>query len=373
MKFYLMNKDTALCLLYIDDFNVQILKQYDDMPFHILKNSEWIFNRSSPIGRINILKLLKLNGIDNSREKYLAVSYGVSLTDTLWFKGVSDKVTWRKVSPYTNRFSHIISELALNGNYYGGSLKSPSPEYTVSGSTNKCWKRENGRIYLYKTDQERWSNAVGNRPYCEYYASQVADQLISNKKHFVKYNIKVNKTSNGSNKAYVYSELFTSEKFGYLPICDSIYRDMSFYELDNILPTDSREILREMLILDALVLNCDRHKGNYGFLFNNDTFKIQSLAPIFDQDCSFGFKTSLKQFDGNLEEAYKEVAAFEPRTQLGGYIAQAKKSLTSKYRSNLKNMYPFHFNRLKSDIDLEDERIEFMEYVVNKNIKEILA
>ena len=36
-------------------------------------------------------------------------------------------------------------------------------------------------------------------------------------------------------------------------------------------------------------------------------------------------------------------------------------------------MYPFHFDRLPKEIDLEDERIEFMEYIVNSQIKAILG
>lgn len=35
-------------------------------------------------------------------------------------------------------------------------------------------------------------------------------------------------------------------------------------------------------------------------------------------------------------------------------------------------MYPFHFVRLKTNVDLDDRRIAFMEYIVNNQIKRIL-
>ena len=40
--------------------------------------------------------------------------------------------------------------------------------------------------------------------------------------------------------------------------------------------------LREMLILDALTCNYDRHLNNIQFLVNSDNFAIIGLAPVFD-------------------------------------------------------------------------------------------
>ena len=74
----------------------------------------------------------------------------------------------------------------------------------------------------------------------------------------------------------------------------------------------------------------------------------------------------------NIKEAYIEALRKQPRTELGGYIKQARMSLTDELISNMKNMYPFHFDRLPRDIDVEDERIKFMEFIVNSQIKAIL-
>ena len=40
--------------------------------------------------------------------------------------------------------------------------------------------------------------------------------------------------------------------------------------------------LREMLVLDALTCNYDRHLNNIQFLVNSETFEITGLAPVFD-------------------------------------------------------------------------------------------
>ena len=36
---------------------------------------------------------------------------------------------------------------------------------------------------------------------------------------------------------------------------------------------------RRMIVLDALILNTDRHMGNYGFMVDNDTMQIKRMAP----------------------------------------------------------------------------------------------
>lgn len=365
----LMNKDRVLAILNVTETGAHIDKIIGTIPGYIGDVTSWVDGRTSPIGRANIVTLLKLAGIRN-RQEYLLVTYGISLTDTFWVRPVGNTMVWDRVSPYKNRLSRIISEIALNGGFTANNVRSPSPEYTLDGSTDKCWKRENGIIYLYKTNGEKWSGITGNRPYCEYYACQVAKQLISNKRHFVHYSIKVAKTDNGYNKAYVKCPIFTSERFGYLPMDQSGYSGVELIDLYKVLPDDSQLILREMLLLDSIILNFDRHMGNYGFIVNNDTYRLQSFAPIFDNDCSLGGFVSLKS--ANIKEAYIEALRKQPRTELGGYIKQARMSLTDELISNMKNMYPFHFDRLPRDIDVEDERIKFMEFIVNSQIKAIL-
>lgn len=39
-----------------------------------------------------------------------------------------------------------------------------------------------------------------------------------------------------------------------------------------------------MIVLDALILNTDRHMGNYGFMVDNDTMQIKRMAPMFDHN-----------------------------------------------------------------------------------------
>lgn len=367
----LLSKDIKLGILDITGDSISINSIQSDRLNYIRDINKWIVSRLNPVTRDNIRKLLKLAGLA-SLEEYIKTSYSMSLTDTIWVKPLTDTITWDEVNPYQNSLSNIISEAALNRKYIDRNLRIPSPDYTVDGSTDKCWIREQGITYLYKTMGEKFSGISGNRPYCEYYASQVAHALISDKSHFISYDIEVAKTPEGYNKAYCICPAFTSLVVGYLPYEDSIYKGCTLAELDEQLDSmRDRQIIREMLLLDSLILNYDRHMGNYGFLIDNDTFKVKGMAPIFDQDCSLGNLVSLQSVK-SYNEAYEQALQLEPRTEMGSYLDQAKWALTKELRQRLIEMYPFHFVRIRKDRDLDDMRITFMEYIVNTQIRRIL-
>lgn len=46
----------------------------------------------------------------------------------------------------------------------------------------------------------------------------------------------------------------------------------------------AEDAFRRMLVLDALILNTDRHAGNYGMMFDTDTLQILKMGPVFDHN-----------------------------------------------------------------------------------------
>lgn len=42
------------------------------------------------------------------------------------------------------------------------------------------------------------------------------------------------------------------------------------------------DALNDMLVLDAVICNTDRHYGNFGLLIDNHTNQITAPAPLFD-------------------------------------------------------------------------------------------
>lgn len=50
--------------------------------------------------------------------------------------------------------------------------------------------------------------------------------------------------------------------------------------------------LEQMIVLDALIANEDRHWGNFGSLRDSESLEFIGLAPIFDNGNSLGYKAA---------------------------------------------------------------------------------
>ena len=88
--------------------------------------------------------------------------------------------TLEKVNLYDNRFSQVLSAIAFTG--YGSSIRTSlasCPEFSTNGMLPKCWRRQNGKIYLYKGGTSGFSN-LGFEPYSALYAYQVALVMVVN-------------------------------------------------------------------------------------------------------------------------------------------------------------------------------------------------
>lgn len=82
-----------------------------------------------------------------------------------------------------------------------------------------------------------------------------------------------------------------------------------------------------MIVFDAIILNTDRHYGNFGFLIDNKTNKIIKMAPIFDNGASllcYGMDTDeLKDYNSMIKySSTKGVVMYDD------FILIAKKYMT---------------------------------------------
>lgn len=336
-RYLLMNKNIVIAEFEVTEDKIKVNRVMENVPKFILDIDKWINGRTQEERRQSIQNLKETAGI-KSRAELLDITKSIALTDTFWVKKAESIDTWETVSPYTNNINETISNLAINMEYRGEDIRKPAPEYVLDGTADKCWKRISGETHLYKTSGEKYSNIHGNRAYIEYYVAQLNRQLGLTS--YVDYGIEIIKTANGHNKAYCICKSFTDENNGYAPIDITRYRDMELEDLDKIMDTESRLILRDMLITDALVVNIDRHMGNYGFIFDTDTFKIKKMAPLFDYDCSLGFNLPVQ--NKSKEQAYEELIRKAPKTHVngGGFINQAKWAMTRNMYNNLRNIYP---------------------------------
>ena len=126
-------------------------------------------------------------------------------------------------------------------------------------------------------------------------------------------------------------------------------------------------MLRRMFVLDALILNTDRHLGNFGFLFDNQTMKVKTAAPMFDHNRSL-------LFDLDEDQLVKpEWYVGKCRLCIGvDFIKTARGMLTGEIRQELKNLDGFRF-RPHSTIELPEERLNRLSEIVEQQRRAILA
>lgn len=362
LKYYqLLNKDIVIADFSVD-VNLDIImidKQYAKLPEWYGDLDTFITNRRAPKHRENIEKLLKVSGCDTITG-FLDVSHALSLIDTFWVRPLGSNLCWNDVSLYTHPFNEVIAKTAFEGGLHGRDFSTTSPEYGTDGSFAKCWIREGGVIKMLKRGSSGACNA-GLEPFSEFYAGQIIERFTDD---YVKYGLR---STDG--RVCSVCDIFTSEAYGFLPYAAvergnstivSILRCMSSYGLEME--------AQAMFVIDALILNEDRHKGNFGFLINNETLEIQKMAPLFDHNISLLVYGMERDNDFDFEGDYFKSKG--PRIG-NSWLNDAKICMTPKLRNAIISFTDFKFKR-HPKYNLPDSRLEALEKLIRRQAVEIL-
>ncbi len=326
--------------------------------------AKWLKHRTIPKNRAYVHNFLSKCGLNINRPmKIIKVSKGLSLNDCYWVVEEGFAGTYDKYNLYDNRFSQVLALIAFTG--YGSSVRTSlasCPEFTTNGMLPKCWRRKDGKILLYKGGTIGASN-TGNEPYSEYYAAQVAKAIGVNA---IEYGL-----SQWKGELCSTCELFSSKEYSFLPVgrivtSGGMKAVREYYEK---LGREFVEALNDMLVLDAVIMNTDRHFGNFGFIIDNKTNKIVAPAPLFDHG------NALLNFAGrdDLEndEALKAYADTLLPCVYDDFIGTAKTVLTQKHREGLRKLLGFKFKK-NSRYNLPDKRLKMLEKMIQIRAKELL-
>lgn len=361
MRYILMNKDEpwALFSCIQDEFGEEsaVLNEwYTDLrPLGLQSLTAWLEKRKAPKHRKHIEQLLEQYGCVDL-EGFLRVTHALSLNDTFWVKEESETLGWDEVSLYRNEFDALIAQAAFSGVISVESLSSTSPEFGTDGYYAKCWVREPDGIYLYKGGSDTYEI----EPLSEFLACQLAAQICP---QAVDYDLDFY-----HHRLISKCRLFTDEQAGLIKISDFPNRPTTVSELLRLYAGfGAEDALRRMFVLDALILNTDRHLGNFGFLFDNQTMEIQKPAPVFDHNRSLLFDLDEDQ----LANPDWYIGKCRPRIGVD-FIKTARGMLTDEIRQELKNLDGFRF-MLHSDIELPEERLNRLSEIVEQQRRAILA
>lgn len=326
--------------------------------------AKWLKHRTIPKNRAYVHNFLSKCGLNINRPMtIIKVSKGLSLNDCYWVVEEGFEGTYDKFNLYDNRFSQVLALIAFTG--YGSSIRTSlasCPEFTTNGMLPKCWRRKDGKIMLYKGGTSGASN-TGNEPYSEYYAAQVAKTLGIDA---IEYGL-----SQWKGELCSTCELFTSKEYSFLPVgrvvtSGGMKAVREYYEK---LGQTFVDALNDMLVLDAIIMNTDRHFGNFGFIVDNKTNKIVAPAPLFDHGnalLNFAGRDDLKN-----EKALNEYANTLVPCVYDDFIGTAKKVLIQKHREGLRKLLEFKFKK-NSRYNLPDKRLKLLEKMIQIRAKAIL-
>ena len=326
-KYVLMHKDTEVL---IADYNhdtkafkkISVIKDLDHAPLafkNYYKNkrdmreflTKWYKSRTIPFWRDEVNLLLKRAKVENSDE-LLNNSYALSLSDHYWLKPYNYKEKYENINFFENDFSFInnVNFLFYNGN---SKINVNTPDNTTIGKQKKAWTITKETRYLLKAPFK--DHKV--EPFNEVLASIICQKLGFN---HVKYSLKIingNLVTKcpcfvGINTEFVPAShilnVYIDEiNIGDVDFYESYIKDLEYKGIEN-----AREKVENMVLLDYLLVNEDRHFNNFGIIRDADTLKWLDVAPIFDSGESLNnFNYDIDNIDNELGRFFSEFWPFK--------------------------------------------------------------
>jgi hypothetical protein len=229
----------------------------------------WLIGRAIDSHRTNsrlLKKALRLSAA-NDAELVLRVN-AATVTDTYWFRECSVSLSWEDARFKANYFD----KLALRGDPDSFNLPySPTPELTNIGSFEKCWRLENDKWWMIKqgNELERFS---------ELFICGLGKALGFPMAEYLPENgtIKSPDFTCGASVNYESAEGIVGDNEDY---------GQNFEGLLALSPALAEQYL-QIIYLDTICFNMDRHTKNYGVLRDVESGKILSMAPNFDNNIS---------------------------------------------------------------------------------------
>lgn len=306
MKCTLMHKKIEVADLELDEatgFILRISKVYDPnhLPIGISFKSgiadraamnEWWTDRSIPASRSGVRNALEHLEISNTK-MLLVRCFGLSLSDQYWIKPQDTDITWEKINFFDNDFSEDIGDVLFGQAKNLEGFDFSSPDNTSDGCLKKRWKIINGKRCLIKGG----SNLERQQPFNEVIATRIMELLEI---PHVPYEIV---WDNG--EPYSVCEDFVSAETELV----SAWRIMQTMKKDNntsvyqhfincceALGVENVELaIDQMIVLDYIIANEDRHLNNFGLLRNAETLEWIGFAPIYDSGSSLGYDKRVSQ------------------------------------------------------------------------------
>ena len=275
-------------------------------------------------------------------ERLKSESFGFNLSDHYWIKPAGSEMTWEKGNFLTNDFSedigkYIVGDISKDRLH----LNPDTPDLFSNGEQDKRWIIKRGKRLLLK---------YGKPPYYE----QPFNEMLATEicRRFEIPHVKYSFVIKNGDEPQIYSSCpcFIDEKTEFIPAGfvqylekkqkgESAYSHLiqcckkaGMNNLQNI-----EEELHNMLLVDYITGNVDRHYGNFGFLRDAETLEWKGVVPVFDTGNAmmYEYPTSDLRKSKSLNENVKCKS-----------FASSQEEIMQRFGKNFAKM-DFDFSKLK--------------------------
>lgn len=314
---------------------------------------------------------------ENELSQIYKNTFGFNLSDNYWLKPENSDMTWEKGNFYTNDFNEEIGKYITgisNSNPDFENMKTDTPDLFSNGEQDKRWVIENKKRCLLKYGRP----AYYQQPFNEYLASEICKCLNFN---HVPYSIK----TKGKKKLQIYSSCncfidehteyvtagyiqFVKEKNNSTSSFDHLINCCTELQMPQI--DEIKKNIYQMIFLDYIVANTDRHYGNFGFIRNIETLEWKGFAPIFDTGNSMFYETSTT----DLIKSKSIMENVKSRSFYKTQEACLKKFSTEIALLNidflkLNNIPSFYYKILTKNPKTDNKRCELLRSLLQERIK----
>ena len=246
----------------------------------------WWTDRFIPSARSGLVDALSQLGFPDPQQ-VISRNLGLSLSDHYWVKPAGSNLSWDEVNFFENGFSPDVGDALLGKLSKTSDIDLRSPDWTCDGNLRKRWAILDGKRCLVKAG----SGPFQQQPFNEVIATKIAQRLAI---------------------PHIPYTLLWDEGLPYSVCEDFVTPDTELIPAWRVMQTQKKDnqtsvyqhyrncceklgvpnvthALNQMLVLDYLIANEDRHFNNFGLLRNPDTLKWLGPAPIYDSGSSLGY------------------------------------------------------------------------------------
>ena len=300
MNYTLMHKDIPVADLTLDEATgsiqrIDALLHREHLPVGVPVRrgvadraalNEWWEDRSIPASRSGLREALETMGVASPKLRLTRRS-GRSPADHYWIKPAGRGLSLHNVNFFENPFAEDVGDALFGAPAKKEGFDFSSPDNTSDGFLKKRWKILDGKRCLIKAG----SPPFLQQPFNEIIATKIAQRLAIPHIPYtllwddgIPYSVCEDFVTPDTELIPAWRVMQTQKKDNQTSVYQH-YRNC--YEKLGV--PNVTHALNQMLVLDYLIANEDRHFNNFGLLRDPDTLEWLGPAPIYDSGSSLGY------------------------------------------------------------------------------------